>query len=82
MTLDQDQEITLTLNTHIHVPSFTHLVACINQLSGHRLHKFLKNPLFSLFSIEKPKLQNLTLSLKMSSWETYIRGREKMTVLK
>ena len=36
-------------------------VVCIYQLSGHRLQKFLKNPRFSLFPIEKPKLPNLTL---------------------
>ena len=37
------------------------LVVCIYQLSGHRLQQFLKNPLFSLFPIEKPKFPNLTL---------------------
>ena len=50
--------MTLTLNTRI--PSLAELVVCI-YLSGHRLHNFLKNPLFSLFPIEKPQLQNLTL---------------------
>ena len=51
--------MTLTFNTHL--SSITQLVVCIYQLSGHRLLYFLKNPLFSLFPIEKPKLQNLTL---------------------
>ena len=37
------------------------LVVCIYQLSGHRLQYFLKNPLFSLFPIEKPTFPNLTL---------------------
>ena len=44
--------MTFTLNTHI--TSFTQLAVCIYQLSGHRLQYFLKNPLFSLFFIEKP----------------------------
>ena len=34
-TLGQVQEMTLTFNTHI--PSKSHLVVCIYQLSGHRL---------------------------------------------
>ena len=53
------QEMILTLYTHILTQS--HLVVCIYQLSGHRLQKFLKNRLFSLFPIEKPKFPNLTL---------------------
>ena len=53
MTLGQGQEMTLTFNTHIF--SLTQLV------SGHILSKFLRNPLFSIFPTEKPKLQNLTL---------------------
>ena len=35
MTLDQSQEMTSTLNTHILL--FTHLVVCIYLCSGHRL---------------------------------------------
>ena len=58
-TLGQGQVMTLTFNTHI--PSFSQLVVCIYQLSGHRLQQFLKNPLFSLFPTEKPKFPNLTL---------------------
>ena len=50
MTLSQGQEMTLTFNTHI--SSLTQLVSS---------QRFLKNPLFSLFPIEKPKLQTLTL---------------------
>ena len=53
--------MTLTLYTHIHVSSLTQLVICIYKISGHRLQKFQKNPLLSLFPIEKPKLQNLTV---------------------
>ena len=59
MTLGQGQEMTLTFNTH--TTSLNQLVVCIYQLSGHRLQHFLKNPLFSLFPIEMPKLPNLTL---------------------
>ena len=36
------------------IPSLAQLIVCIYQLSGHRLQCFLKNPLFSIFSIEKP----------------------------
>ena len=43
--------MTLTFNTHI--TSLTKLVVCIYQHSGQRLQN-LKNPLFSLFPIEKP----------------------------
>ena len=35
-----------------------------DQLSGHRLQQFLKNPLFSLFPIEKHKLPNLFVELE------------------
>ena len=59
MTFGQGQEMTLNFNTQL--PSITQLVVRIYYLSGHRLLYFLKNPLFSLFPIEKPKLQNLTL---------------------
>ena len=59
MTLGQGQEMTLTFNTY--TPSYIHLDDCSYQLSGHWLQKFLKNPMFSLFPIEKPKLPNLTL---------------------
>ena len=52
MYMIQGQEITLTFN--IHIPSLTQLVVRIYQLSGHRLQEFLKNPLFSLFTREKP----------------------------
>ena len=52
MALDQGQEMTLTFNTHI--PSKAKSVVCNYQLSGHWLQKLLKNPLFSLFLIEKP----------------------------
>ena len=57
MTLGQSQEMTLTLKTHILLS--TDLVFCIYLCSGHRLQEFPKNPLFSLFPIEK---YNLTLS--------------------
>ena len=60
MTLGQSQEMTLTLDTHILLS--THLAVCIYLCSDHRLHWFPKNPLFSLFPIEKSKFQNLTLS--------------------
>ena len=52
--------MTLSVNTPIH--SFAQLVVCIFHLSGHRLQLFLKNTLFSIFPIEMPKLQKLTLS--------------------
>ena len=65
MTFGQGLEMTLTFNTYL--PSLTQLVVCIYQLSGHRLQKFLKSPLFSLFPIEKPKLQNLTLPVNIGS---------------
>ena len=45
------------------IPSLAQLVVCIYQHSGHRLQWFLKNPLFSIFPIEKPMLPNLTLPL-------------------
>ena len=48
------------------VVSFSELVVCIYQFSGHCLQKLLKYPLFSPFSIEKPKLQNLTMPSSMS----------------
>ena len=59
-TLGQVQEMTLTFNTH--TPSYIQLdVAPTNfQVTGCNSF-FLKNPLFSLFPIEKPKLPNLTL---------------------
>ena len=50
--------MTLTFNTHL--PSITLLVVSFYQLSGHRLQPFLKNPVFSFFSKEKPMLPNLT----------------------
>ena len=34
--------------------SFLSSINCLHQLSGHRLQWFLKNPLFSIFPIEKP----------------------------
>ena len=40
----------------------SYLIIRIYSLSGHRLLHFLKNPLSSLFTIEKPMLPNLTLS--------------------
>ena len=46
----------LTLDTHIPFK-----VVCIYQLSDIRPQLFLKNPLSSLFSIEEPKLQRLTV---------------------
>ena len=39
---------------------FMKSISCL-YLLGHRLQWFLKNPLFSLFPIEKPKFPNLTL---------------------
>ena len=57
--LGQGQEMTLTFNTH--TPSYIHFNVCYYQFSGDWLQQFLKNPLFSLFRIEKPKLPNLTL---------------------
>ena len=57
--LFQSHEMTLTFNTHI--SSYIQLDVCSYYLSGHWLQLFLKNPLFSLFPIEKPKLPNLTL---------------------
>ena len=59
MTFGQGQVMALTFNTHI--PSYIQLDVCSYQLSGHWLQYFLKNPLFSLFPIEKPMLPNLTL---------------------
>ena len=59
MTFGQSPEMTLTLNAHI--PSLTQLVVCIYQLSGHRLQQFLKNPLFSLFTIEKAQITKFVL---------------------
>ena len=52
MTFGQGQEMTLTFNTHN--TSLAQHIVCIYQLSGHRLQNFLKNTMFSLFSIEKP----------------------------
>ena len=56
--------MTLTFNTHISL--LTQSVACIYQLSGRRLQKFLKNPLFSLFPIQKPN-KNIKVSSFKSS---------------
>ena len=53
-------KMTMTFNTHL--PSLTQLVVCMSHLSGLRLLYFLKNPLFSLFPIEKPRYPNLTLA--------------------
>ena len=47
------KEMTLTFNTQI--PSYIQLDVCSYYLSCHWLQYFLKNPLFSLFPIEKPK---------------------------
>ena len=55
----QGQKVTLTFNTH--TASYIHLDVSFYQVSGHWLQKFLKNPLLSLFRIEKQKLPNLTL---------------------
>ena len=52
MALDQGQGMTLTFYTHI--PSIAKSVVCNYKFSGHWLQKFLKNPLFLLFPIEKP----------------------------
>ena len=71
--------MTFTFNTHI--PSDAQLVVCIYQLLGHRLQCFLKNPLFSLFPIEKPKVTNFDLAVKYvkvtpgSSFEQVMMGR-------
>ena len=46
-------KMTLTFNTHI--PSYIQLDVCSYYVSGHWLQYFLKNSLFSLFPIEKPK---------------------------
>ena len=43
--------------------SFAHSVVCIYHIEGHWIQYVLKNPLFLLFPIEKPKSQSLTLSL-------------------
>ena len=51
--------MTLTFNTHI--SSYIQLDVGSYLLSGHWLQKFLKNAMFLLFPIEKPKLPNLTL---------------------
>ena len=53
--------MTVTFNTHL--PSLTQLVVCMYHLSGHLLLYFLKNPLFSLFPVEKPMYRHDT-SLK------------------
>ena len=39
-----------------HIQNLTNfdIDSCMYQLSGHRPQNFLKNPMFSLFSIEKP----------------------------
>ena len=42
-------------------PSISSLAQLVVRIYMYELQKFLKNPLFSLFPIEKPKLQNLTL---------------------
>ena len=57
--IGQGQEMTLTFNTHI--SSHIQFDVCSYLLSGHLLQNFLKNPLFSLFPIEKPNIPNLTL---------------------
>ena len=41
------------LTFDIHRGLCTHLVDCIYQFRHHRLQKFLKNPLFYLFPIQK-----------------------------
>ena len=46
----------LTFNSHI--SSYIQSDVCSYYLSGHKLQLFLKNPLFSLFPIEKPKFPN------------------------
>ena len=56
--------MTLTFSTHI--SSYIQLDVCSYLLSGRWLQYFLKNPLFSLFPIEKPKLPNLTLPYNKS----------------
>ena len=58
-TLGQGQEMALTFKSHI--SSYIQLDVCSYYLSSHWLQLFLKNPLFSLFPIEKPKLPYLTL---------------------
>ena len=63
-TLGQGKKMTLTFNTH--VPSYIQLDDCSYLLSGHWLQYFLKNQLFLLFPIEKPKLPNLPLPLNRS----------------
>ena len=46
--------MTLTFNTH----KLAQHVVCIDQLSGHRLQNFLKNSMFSLFSLKSLCNQN------------------------
>ena len=63
MTVCQGQEKTLTFHTHI--PSFTQLVVCIYQLFKSQAAIYIvseKSSVFTFFLLEKPKLQNLTLS--------------------
>ena len=56
---------TLTLSTRI--PSFTHLVYYINQLSGHMLQQFPKNPSLLLFSHMKAKVAKCDIAIKQLS---------------
>ena len=63
-TLGQGQEMTLTFNTHI--SSYIQLVSAPTNFQVTGCNNFLKNPLFSLFPLEKPKLPNLTLPLNRS----------------
>ena len=64
MALGQGERNDLDLQ---YSPTIINLISCLHyQLSGHRPQKFLKNPQFSLFPIEKPKLPNLTLPLNRS----------------
>ena len=61
MTFCQIPEMTLTLNAQI--PSLTHLVVCIYQLSGHKLQLFLKYPVF-IFSYRKAYVTKYDLAVK------------------
>ena len=44
----------------------TNSAVCIYHVSGHSLQYFLKINCYHFFSLEKPKLPNLTLSMNMS----------------
>ena len=72
MALGQGQEMILIFNTHI--PPHKSISCQHLPTSRSQFHQFLKNPLFSLFTIEKPNLPNLAIKqVKVTPGSSFVQ---------